>query len=530
MALPEGLKLCDFMLKKVIYKAILIVTALVLLLGLVLQLIAKTIVTDFLDRNIPDHIHLEYGGLNANVLTGSIGLEAVSVEWSNRDTIGIYGILKMDALNLDGLGYFNFLFNNTLSVDHIEFVRPRMSYAPYSHFSKKDTIDNTGTGLKRTLAVSRFNIVEGEFIQLQEGRDSIKFQVKKLDLYVKDLQTNDELIKNKIPVTYGGYAISTGQVRLDLGPFEVLAFNDVAISEGNMQLNGLSLVSKYTKKGLSKLLKHERDHIDLKIPEISLSGLGFGFNGDRFFLNVESGSLNGPDLEIYRDKLITDDLKKKKLYGQLLRELPFDMDMAALTIKKGRIAYAELVEEGVIPGEISFTQVDADLKSISNIQGEGKGTEIEIRARLMGEAPLLLNWNFDPKKKNDAFFVSGRVSHFRAESINPFLKSNLRVETKGEVKELYFTISGDAVSSNGEMKMHYGDFSFAVLKKDRISVNKLLTAIGNVFINDGSKTDGEGYRHGKIHAERDATKSFFNYLWNNVKAGILSTLTGDGRE
>lgn len=518
------------MLKKEIYKGILIGAGLVLLLCLAIQLMAKTLVANFLDRNIPDYIHLEYNGLNANIFTGSIGLEVVSAEFSNPDTTGIYGILKMEALNLDGLGYFDFLFNNTLTIDQLEFVGPQVRYAPYRHFLKKDTVDTSGAGLKKELALGRLRVVEGEFTQLQEGPDSIRLQVKKLDFQVKDLRTNDELIKHRIPFTYGEYALGTGQLRLDLGPFEVLVFNDASISERSMQLNGLALVSKYTKKELSKLLKHERDHINLEIPEINLSGLDFGYTGDRFFLHIEAGDLNGPNLEIYRDKLVTDDMEKKKLYGQLLRELPFDMDISVLTINKGRIAYAELVEEGVDPGGVSFAEVDANLKSITNIRKKGEGTDIEIRAKLMGEAPLLLNWNFDPKKENDAFFVSGSVSHFMAESINPFLKSNLKVEAKGEVKELYFTVSGDAVSSSGEMKMHYEDFSFTVLKKDRMGVNSLLTAIGNIFVNDGSKTDGDGYRYGEIHAERDATKSFFNYLWRNVEAGILSTLTGDGRE
>lgn len=518
------------MLRTGIFKAILITTGVVLVLALALQLMARSVVTDFLDNSIPDHIHLEYSALNANVFTGSIGMEAVSVEWSNRDTTGVYAILELDALNLGGLGYLDFLLNKTLSVGHLEFVKPKMSYAPYRHFSAKDTLKNGRAGIKRKVTVSRLQIVDGEYIQLQDGPDSIKLQVHELDLYVENLQTDNELIKDKIPFTYGEYELGTGQVRVDLGPFEVLEFNDMAISESNMLLNGLFLTSKYSKRELSKLLKHERDHIDLKIPEIKLSGLDFGYNDDRFFLYVQSGNLYGPDLDMYRNKLIADDSKKKKLYGKLLRELPFDMDIAGLGIKNARIAYAELVEEGTVPGGIFFTDVDADLKSISNIHREGEGTDIEIRAKLMGEAPLLLNWNFDSSKEDDAFFVSGRVSHFKTESINPFLRSNLRAEANGEVGELYFTISGDAISSAGDMKMHYQDFSFAVLKKNRRGVNKLLTAIGNLFVNDGSKTDGEGYRHGIIYAERDATKSFFNYLWLNVKAGILSTLTGDAKE
>lgn len=516
--------------KKGIYKAILITSILVLVLCLMVQFMAKSIIADFLDHNIPDHIHLKYNGLSANAFTGAIGLEGVHLEWADQDTIGVLAIVKMEALNLEGLGYFDYFFRNAINVERIEFIRPILRYAPYRQVARTDTSGNRTVDLKKELAIAKLNIVDGEYTLLQKGPDSIKLEVEKFDILIEDLRTDMELIKKRIPFTYGDYSLDADKIRLDLGPFEILEFNSAHISGGNALLNGLSLRSKYSKNELSGLLKRERDHINLKIPEIRFSGIDLGMAGDRFFLNMESGILDGPDLEIYRDKLIADDPKKKRLYGQMLRELPFDMDIAVLNIRKGGITYAELVTEGTVPGEIYFTDLDADLRSISNIHKKGEGTSIEITAKLMGAAPLRLNWNLDPKMEGGAFLVSGNVSHFKAESINPFLKSNLRVEADGEVKELYFTISGDAISAKGDMKMHYSDFSFAVLRKDRLGVNKLLTAIGNMFVNDGSKTDDKGYRYGDIQAERDPTKSFFNYLWLNIKSGLLSTLTGDGKE
>lgn len=81
------------------------------------------------------------------------------------------------------------------------------------------------------------------------------------------------------------------------------------------------------------------------------------------------------------------------------------------------------------------------------------------------------------------------------------------------------------------MKMKYDDFKFNILRKKSSKVNKFLTAIGNIFIKDGDKnTNPEGFRYGDIEAERDPTKSFFNYLWINVKSGVISTLTGNGEK
>ena len=148
----------------------------------------------------------------------------------------------------------------------------------------------------------------------------------------------------------------------------------------------------------------------------------------------------------------------------------------------------------------------------------------------MGAAPIKVDWTFYTKNEVDLFKASGVIKNFETTAINSFLEPNLRAKAKGTINELYFTFSGDSYVSNGDMKMKYQDFEFLILKKDRLGVSKILTAIGNLFTNDGSNTDDNGYRYGAISVNRDATKSFFNYLWINVQDGIISTLTGNGKK
>ncbi|MDO1512796.1 hypothetical protein Q2T41_09035 [Maribacter confluentis] len=95
---------------------------------------------------------------------------------------------------------------------------------------------------------------------------------------------------------------------------------------------------------------------------------------------------------------------------------------------------------------------------------------------------------------------------------------------------MYFTISGDDYTANGDIKMNYEDFKFQVLDKERKGVKKILSFIGNLFINDGSKADEDGFRYGTISTERVQHKSFFNYLWINLKDGLLDVLTGSGKK
>src|SRR5690606_31691619 len=111
-----------------------------------------------------------------------------------------------------------------------------------------------------------------------------------------------------------------------------------------------------------------------------------------------------------------------------------------------------------------------------------------------------------------------------------FFEPNLHIQVEGTINQMYYTFSGNNVMSKGDIKMKYEDFKFNILDKDRLKINKLLTAIGNIFLNDGSKTDPNGFRYGNMEVERQTNKSFYNYLWLNIREGMLNTITGNGKK
>mgnify|MGYP003675419217 CR=1 FL=1 len=517
-------------LKNRLFKIIAIAIAIILSMILILHIVVKKYIVNFLDKKIPDHIHLTYSQIQVNLITGSVGLTNVGLDFLDRDAIARKAGMRLEAINLKGMGYYQALFGNKISFREIRLLKPIAEYYQSEHQVENDGIVTNDSAKERTLSIARLSIVDGEFRILGKGGDSAIFSVENLNLSLENLNLNKETIEREIPFSYGDYDLSSGMIYVDLGPYEALTLSGTNINNKESQLINLSLKSKYSKLTLSRKLDKEHDYIDLEIPEVRMVNLDFGFNAERFFLNSTLFALQKPKMEIYRDKLVQDDFKQKRLYSRMLRELPFDLNVSKIKINDGYIAYSELVKSGTVPGEIVFADLEAIISNVSNTYENGEKTEIKTMALLMGEAPIELTWSFDTNKENDAFFVSGVVTNFKSESINQFLRSNLRTEAEGDVQELYFTVSGDAMSSSGDMKMNYEDFRFTVLKKDRMGVNKLLTFVGNIFTNDGSKTDKTGYRYGEIYAERDNTKSFFNYLWLNVKDGIVNTLTGNGKK
>ncbi|WP_347343954.1 hypothetical protein [Maribacter aestuarii] len=156
---------------------------------------------------------------------------------------------------------------------------------------------------------------------------------------------------------------------------------------------------------------------------------------------------------------------------------------------------------------------------------------IVLKSDLMGEGKLNFDWSFKVNDPDERFLVQGSLSNFDTTSLNDFLVPSLNVKTEGQIEQLYFTISGDEYVANGDVKMRYNDFKFKILEKDGLGINKVLTFIGNLFIDDGSKTDENGYRYGAIeNVERNQKKSFFNFLWISLQEGLLHLLSGNGKK
>ncbi len=495
----------------------------------VLQWKAKGVVEDFLARKIPSHLVLAYQDIGVNIFTGNIHLYHVSLEIQNRDTLMTHTKISSDGVVLEGLGYWQLLFNNTITLNHLVLEKPLLNYYPYKYIPRKKAASRGVVNLLKSIAVDKIDIQEGGFNLMKEASDSLQVSIAAYNFTLFGGRTDSVLIAKKIPLEYKSYDLVAKDIYADLGEFERLKINQIKASEQQLSAHDVYLATKYNKDELSHHTNLERDHVQLQIPKIMVREIDFGFDFDRFGIAVGAVIIDRPKAEIYRDKLLPDDMDIKPLYSKLLRDLPLAVAVDSVVVQNGYIAYSEKIEQGQEAGSIYFENLDANLLNITNHK-DAKKTQVSATAMLMGEADFDLQCEFDVNQTSDAFVASGVLKNLQASRLNSFLGPNLRARAKGSVQEMYFTLSGNADRSIGDMKMKYKDFKFTILDKDRHNVNKLLTFVGNILVNDGSKTDAEGYRYGQMQVEREPNKSFYNYLWLNVRDGMVSTLTGNGKK
>lgn len=235
-------------------------------------------------------------------------------------------------------------------------------------------------------------------------------------------------------------------------------------------------------------------------------------------------SLTAPSLEIYRDKLVVDDLKTKPLYSKMLRDLSFELTVDSLKITDGKIKYEERQNAENMGGSINFENLNAEMANVSNTYKSPTKTEIKIKSNFMGKTPITVNWSFDVQNTEDQFQFRAEVGQLVAERLNSFTEPNLKVMLEGNTNKTYFTIDGNNTSSTIDMKINYSDFKVTLLQKDGKDKNKFLSTIANIFISKNSEKKDEFYKEGKANATRNKSKSVFNFLWINVKEALIKIL------
>jgi len=490
-----------------------------------LQYKFKSKVINAIDYKLPSNIKLNYAQISANVLTGSVELDNFSAKVLNSDK-HIVTLLNAKSLNVTGISLWKFAINKTVSIKNIILNNPNLQYYQQEQLEPKDS--TTNTQFDKAITIDKISFINGT-LKVNKNKEDALLLISLDSIYftLNELSTNPHKLKENIPFNYKDFQMKSKQFFLNMNSYEALSIEALAIENDKINLKNLLITSKFTKEALSAKIVAERDLLELHIPELAINKLNFGYNYNKFFVTAGSSEIMKPTLIIYRDKRVEDDMRIKKMYNKMLRDLPFDLSISALKINQGYISYAERVENTDEAGKIFFKNVHANLTNLSNSYKKGEKTKISVNSNFMGKAPMNLDISFDVNDKQDYFLVSGQFKNFNAKIANTFFEYNLNAKVEGEIEQLFFTFNGNNLNSKGDLKMKYKAFKFEILnKKNR--VNKLLTTIGNMFINDGSKTDKDGYRHGEIEVERDKTKSFINYLWINVEDGLKSTLTGKG--
>ena len=509
--------------KKIVY-GILALGAVFIIGTVSVNSILKKKLESFIQERLPENMVRAYDDITVETFGGSLTVTNASLIIKNKADGAQHTFVNVEKLKISDISYWDYLFNNEIHVETITLDNPTIAYYGDRIQKNIDSTRNKIFSVYKPILIDRLKINNTKFAMYEDGKDSTKIYAKALSLEIDDIKIDNNTIVRKIPITYKTYTAKSDSVFVKVSAYENLTVKDFSIENRTAIFKDLTLKTKYSKRELSRIITKERDHYDLTLKSLSIADFDFGFKQNHFFAKSKKVSLAAPSLEIYRDKLVTDDLTIKPLYSKMLRELPFKLTVDSLSISQASIKYEERVKPDNMGGSINFENLEASISNVSNTYSNPTKTEAKIKANFMEKTPISVNWSFDVQNKNDQFLFSADVGHLVADNLNSFTEPNLKIRLEGNTNQTYFTIDGNNNTSTVDMKINYSDFKVMVLRKEGESKNKFLSAIANIFISKNSKKKNEYYKEGKAEATRDKTKSAFNYLWLNIKNALQKVL------
>lgn len=521
------------MIKTVKIALISIVAVVLLFLGAIIitNILVKNKVENFLLTRLPSHINQKHKSISLNTLGGTITVSDLSVLISNKNDSLVHTKIAVDKLIVENVSYWDYLVHSIIHIEDVKFKSPHISYYTHKLIKEQDSAATSGPiKLYKPIFVEGLSVDNAMLHIYDSEKDSLVLLVKNSNVNFSDIKIDKEIINRRLPVEFKKYKASADSVFVKTNPYENLTVTDFNLEDKKAVFKQIKLKTKYSRTELSQKILKERDHFDLDINKLTVNNIDFGFDDRALFISSDYVTIDTPDLKIFRDKLVNDDLTIKKLYSQSLRELPFQLTVDSVAIDQASIEYTEKVKEENNGGSIYLDRLDAKIANVSNTYTSPKQTEIDIEGYFMKDTPFKSEWNFDVNNTNDNFIFSMEIGELQAERLNAFTEPNLKVRLNGKTDKIYYTIDGNRNTSTVDLKVKYEDFEVIVLNKKGNKKNWVLSTVANLFVSEGSEDKNDDFREGTVEVERNKTKSVFNFIWLNLSKGLLKSIAGNGEK
>lgn len=477
-----------------------------------------------------ENYKIQYEAIAVNALTGNVKVIQPRISIYEEKTKKLTATVALEKFSVEGFSYFNYLFQDKISVDDIIFNQAKITY--YKNETPKDeSSNNIFEKLKQIVQIESIELKEA-FITMYDGsNDSLILKSDNLNLNIDVIKINPS--KKMNPISYSDFRVTSKATFYSLNEYENLILEGLDVNSKQSKFSGVKLKTKYSKHALTQMIPVERDHYDLAIDSITLKNQNFGFKHDSiFYFKSKRVDFHQPNFKIYRNKLVTDDMSVKPLYSKMLRDLGFDLTLNTVFLNNTSITYTEKTKGETSGGKILFSKLNAEIKNLSNTyKAKDSLTAIKVKAIFMDNTPIDVDWNFDVNNLQDSFVFKAKMGGLNAESMNQFMEPNLNIQLEGAIKQTYFTINGTDDTSHIDLQIKYDAFDVIILKQKTKKKNKLLSSIVNIFVSKDSEDVSNDFIKGsKSDIERVKNKSVFNYLWINIKEGLLHAMTGDGKK
>ncbi len=495
---------------------------------------------------------IEFSEIHTNLITGSASISDVNII---PDT-NVFNLLiakkiapnnlyyiKLKKLSIKKFHPFDIYFNKKIAIELLLFDKPMVTMVnrhfdfndnrpPRPRKSPYDYIAKLFKSLR--VEVVDFRSVSFKYINNNGAVPDVD-SVANLNVTLKDwlidsLSAKDTtrlyLLKD-IDINVVNYQYATPDSMYHINVNQL----DFSSSTGKVNIKQFGMVPRYSEGQFAKVAGYARDRFNIQLNNISLDGINLPAYIQKQELIANEMNITDGGVAVFNNSTFPklNKVKTGRFPHQLLQQLKNQLTIKKINLRNIDVSYAEFSKVSKMKGKITFQKTSGTITNATNAGREKKINpimEANLTSYVMGQGNLGIDFKFDLTSPVGAFSYKGALTNLDGRKLNEVTKPlGMLQVNKGQIKKLAFDINATQDVAKGKVDFSFNDLTVTLLKKEegkeRLRKKGLLSILANALViySDNPRKDGK-FTSATIHFERQATASFFSYIWKTLYQGV----------
>lgn len=244
-------------------------------------------------------------------------------------------------------------------------------------------------------------------------------------------------------------------------------------------------------------------------------------------VSVSTISIEHPRIKVFRDKRppFQHGIYKPLPTGLILK-IPFQFSVDSILISNMNAEYSELSAKTHQTGVVEFTNINASLSSIRNVDlNNTDSLRLRATALFMNKIGLKLNMDESYTDSLKGFVLDVHMSPAHLPMLNPILEPLASIKVRsGDLDTMIIRAIGRDYISLGEMQMKYRNLNIQFLKNGIQERTTFVTRIVTWAANHLVLRKHNANRTGAVYFPRFRDRSIFNYWVKMTLSGAASSV------
>jgi hypothetical protein len=293
----------------------------------------------------------------------------------------------------------------------------------------------------------------------------------------------------------------------------------------------IRIIPNFSRADHQKKVGFQSDYFSGKIDSVSVSQPNIKRWFDKEELAGKYMSVNGLNLDVYRDKQLPfDETRRPKMLQDLIKSLKVPLSVDSLILTHSQVSYSEKKGTDNLEGKIRFTDIHARILPFTNMKAaNGAIPDFNLygSATIQDSCQLKVSMNYLMNHPENKFTAKGSLSPFNMRILNPILEPLAMISIRsGKVNQFKFDFLANQTSANGQLFFGYDNLKISVLamKDGNTKDSRFASFLANSLLLRSKNPRGKELLPDEIAFQRDQKRSVLNYWWKSIFSGIKNTL------